>query len=132
MKQRRIVADKVEVAVIIGDNLIFEAHAHDDYVISANVIGDEMLRLNGKPHVAPEGTTTLYNPSEIQSREGTSCLVSIYLQPAYFEQEFGASQQFNFSSPVAFNHNLHRAMQGLIPKARRNDSGYPGALVRLC
>lgn len=114
MKQRRIVSDNVEAAVIIGDNLVFEAHAHDEYVISANVIGDELLRLNGKPYVAPEGATTLYNPAEIQSGEGTSYLVSIYLQPQYLEQEFGATQQVDFTNPVVFDQDLHRAMQGLI------------------
>ncbi len=52
MKQRRVVTDRIEAAVIIGDNLVFEAHGHDEYVISANIIGDEKLQLNGKSYIA--------------------------------------------------------------------------------
>lgn len=123
MKQRRIVTDRIEVAVIIGDNLVFEPHGHDEFVISANVIGDEMLQLNGKPHVAPEGATTLYNPADIQSGEGTSQLVSVYLQPDYLQQEFGASQQVHFDRPVVFDKGLLKAMQGLISPVLNNDHG---------
>ncbi len=121
MKQRRIVTDRIEVAVIVGDNLVFEPHGHDEFVISANVMGDEKLRLNGRAHVAPEGTTTLYNPADIQAGEGTSQLVSIYLQPDYLQAEFGASQQVHFDRPVVFDRSLLKAMQGLISPILNND-----------
>lgn len=121
MKQRRVVTDRIEVAVIVGDNLIFEAHGHDEYVISTNVIGDEKLQLNGKSYIAPEGATTLYNPAEIQAGEGTSHLVSIYLSPDYMDAEFGASQQVEFVHPVVFDKKLLSAMQGLISPILNND-----------
>ena len=84
-KQKRIVSPKIETAIIVGENLIFEPHSHDEFVLSVNIMGDELLQLDGKTLKAPEGAVTLYNPAQMQRGEGTSFLASLYLVPDFFE-----------------------------------------------
>lgn len=87
MRSKRIVARNFEAAFIWGDRLSFEYHSHDEYVLSCNISGNEKLVLDGRLMEAPENCTTRYNPGQIQKGDGTSCLVSIYLDPHFFERE---------------------------------------------
>ncbi|MEM6782018.1 MAG: AraC family ligand binding domain-containing protein, partial [Pseudomonadota bacterium] len=84
MKQKRCVMQGIEASVLWGDELNFEPHCHDEYVISTNVIGNERLILDGQAMTAREGATTLYNPGHVQGGSGTSVLVSLYLEPDFF------------------------------------------------
>lgn len=100
MKQRRTTGHNFEVAVIWADRLTFAAHSHDEYVLSCNVSGNEKLNLDGRSMDAAQTCTTLYNPGQVQSGDGTECLVSIYLDPAFFEKEFLASRNISFDAPI--------------------------------
>lgn len=117
MKSKRIVGKNFEMAFIWGDRLTFDYHSHDEYVLSCNISGNEKLVLDGRPMEAAESCTTLYNPGQIQKGDGTECLVSVYLDPAFFEKEMLAEREVNYNAPIVADAELlrqFRAMAGLI------------------
>lgn len=100
MNQKGFKGDNYEVAFIWGDSLSFPQHSHDEYVLSCNISGNETLRLDGRKYEAAETCTTLYNPGQVQAGDGTSCLVSLYLEPDFFETELFSNIHVNFDSPI--------------------------------
>ena len=100
MRQRRITHDNFEVAVIWADRLTFTPHSHDEYVLSCNISGNESLVLDGKALAAAESATTMYNPGQVQSGDGTDCLVSVYLDPHYFEKEMATPRTVDYDQPI--------------------------------
>ncbi len=108
MKQRRIRGKWFEIAVIYADRLRFDAHSHDEYVLSCNISGNETLTLDGRPMTAEQRATTLYNPGQVQSGDGTDCIVSLYLDPLFFEKEMLSNGEVSFDNPVVCDSALHR------------------------
>ncbi|MCC0049202.1 MAG: AraC family transcriptional regulator [Rhodobiaceae bacterium] len=116
MRQRNLVFGNFEVAVIWADRLTFAPHAHDEYVLSCNVSGNEKLILDGQRMVAPERTTTLYNPGQVQEGDGTDCLVSIYLDPAFFEKELLSNRGVSVDKPIVNDPVLFDGFSKMISK----------------
>ena len=42
MNQKKLSGSGFEVAFIFGDSLVFTPHTHKEYVISANLLGNEL------------------------------------------------------------------------------------------
>lgn len=114
MKQRRITHKNFEIAVIWADRLTFAPHSHDEYVLSCNISGNEQLILDGSPLQAPQSTTTLYNPGQVQSGDGTDCLVSIYLDARFFEKEYLADREVSFDTPIVTDEALRKRFTHLL------------------
>ena len=47
----------------------FERHTHDEYVLGANLWGNERIWLDGRTLEVPVGAVTLYNPLAVQASE---------------------------------------------------------------
>ncbi len=120
LRPNRFRGGSFEVAVLCDDVLRFDPHCHDEYVISANLIGHERLRLDRHELSAPEGATTLYNPGQTQGGEGTQKIVSLYLEPDYYEQNFGFQKVTEFSDPIVESSALLAKMAALT-RAVEND-----------
>lgn len=56
----------LEVASCASSGQHFDKHSHDEFVISANLLGEEQVWLDGRTFTAPAGCITTYNPGEIQ------------------------------------------------------------------
>lgn len=52
-----------------GGAACFERHTHDEYVLGANVWGNERIWLDGRTLEVPSGAITLYNPLAVQASE---------------------------------------------------------------
>ncbi|WP_207887056.1 AraC family transcriptional regulator [Pseudomonas sp. 30_B] len=74
-----------EVASAVLGGHSFERHSHDEFVISANLRGEERVWLDGRTFDAGPGAITSYNPGQIQGggvAEGQPWqFVSLYLAP---------------------------------------------------
>ncbi len=114
MKQKRFKGEKFEIAFIWGDRLTFPQHTHDEYVLSCNLSGDEKLTLDGRDLEAAENCTTLYNPGQVQGGDGTDCLISLYLEPHFFESELQSNINAAFDTPIVNDNELRRSFSSLI------------------
>ena len=114
MKQKRLIGEKFEIAIIWGDRLTFPQHTHDEYVLSNNLSGDETLTLDGRGFEAGESCTTLYNPGQVQAGDGTDCLISLYLEPHFFETELLSTINIDFEKPVVDDKELRLLFNSLI------------------
>lgn len=114
MKQKIKTGIGFEFALIYGDNLCFPAHSHDEYVISSNIIGHENLQLDGKNFVAHEGVTTLFNPGQMHVGEGTSFLMSLYLDQDFFPQYQISQMRLEFEQELAHDYHLIQAMKRVV------------------
>lgn len=112
--RQRLTHKYFEVAVIYGDRLNFAPHSHDEYVLSCNIHGNETLVLDGRAMTADQSSTTLYNPGQVQSGDGTTCLASVYLDPDYFALEQLASSGLSYDQPVVNDSALTKAFTGLV------------------
>lgn len=56
----------LEVASSCVPGQHFEKHSHDEFVIGANLLGEELIWLDGRSFSAGVGAITTYNPGEIQ------------------------------------------------------------------
>ena len=57
---------ELEVASSCVPGQHFEKHSHDEFVIGANLVGEERIWLDGRSFSAGVGAITTYNPGEIQ------------------------------------------------------------------
>lgn len=87
-------------AAIWSDNIDFPSHAHNEYVLSCNIKGNEELKLDDKVLIAPELTTTLYNPGQVQSGRGTEFIISIYLEQTAMQSFLKTDKQITFEKPI--------------------------------
>lgn len=120
MKQKSLKGEKFEIAFIWGDRLTFPQHSHDEYVLSCNLSGNETLKLDGRRLEAAESCTTLYNPGQVQAGDGTNCLISLYLEPHFFETELFSTININFEKPVVDDDELHQLFTSLISHVFEN------------
>ena len=89
-----------EAAAIWSENVSFPAHAHDEFVLSCNIKGNEFLKLDGRKMEAPEFATTLYNPGQIQSGTGTELISSVYLDQDYIQDALHEDREVVFDRYV--------------------------------
>jgi AraC family transcriptional regulator, chemosensory pili system protein ChpD len=100
MQQWSMAFGNFEASVLWGNNMRFEPHGHDEFVVSTNICGNENFRLDQKSMRAASGATTYFNPEQIQSGEGTNKLVSLYLRHDMFNKDFHLAGDVNFETPV--------------------------------
>src|SRR6218665_1590316 len=71
----------------------FDKHSHDEFVIGANLVGEERIWLDGRTFSACAGAITAYNPGEIQgggARAGQPWrYVSLYVPPTVLAASLG-------------------------------------------
>lgn len=81
----------------------FDKHSHDEFVIGANLLGEEQVWLDGRTFSAAAGAITTYNPGEIQgggAREGQPWrYVSLYVPPTVLAASLGL-EQLQFATPL--------------------------------
>ncbi|QRY80948.1 AraC family transcriptional regulator [Pseudomonas sp. PDNC002] len=81
----------------------FERHSHDEFVISANLRGEESVWLDGRTFDAGPGSFTAYNPGQIQGggvAEGQPWqFVSLYIAPEQLATMLGL-QRLEFERPT--------------------------------
>ncbi|MBA8902084.1 MULTISPECIES: AraC family transcriptional regulator [unclassified Phyllobacterium] len=114
MKQKRFVGNDYEVAVIWSDRISFSPHSHDEYVLSHNISGHERLKLDRVKIDAPQGSTTFYNPGQIQSGDGADFIVSIYLSTTFFQSAQIFNGTFEFQKPLICDRKIGRLFRNLI------------------
>lgn len=99
----------------------FEKHSHDEFVIGANLLGDERIWLDGRQFSAGVGAITTYNPGEIQgggAAEGQPWrYVSLYVPAPQLAASLGRSE-LQFERPLqqapALAHELARAVEACL------------------
>lgn len=92
-----------EVASAILGGHSFERHSHDEFVISANLRGEENVWLDGRTFEAGPGCVTCYNPGQIQGggvAEGQPWhFASLYVAPEQLAMILGL-QCLEFERPA--------------------------------
>jgi AraC family transcriptional regulator, chemosensory pili system protein ChpD len=95
----------LEVASSCVPGQHFEKHSHDEFVIGANLMGEERIWLDGRTFDAGVGAITTYNPGEIQgggARAGQPWrYVSLYLPAARLAESLGRSE-LQFERPLQY------------------------------
>lgn len=93
----------LEVASSSAAGQQFEKHSHDEFVIGANLLGEERIWLDGRSFSAGVGAITTYNPGEIQgggAAEGQPWrYVSLYVPAAQLAESLGRSE-LQFERPL--------------------------------
>jgi AraC family transcriptional regulator, chemosensory pili system protein ChpD len=93
----------LEVASSCVTGQQFEKHSHDEFVIGANLLGDERIWLDGRRFSAGVGAITTYNPGEIQgggAREGQPWrYVSLYVPAMQLAASLGCAEPL-FERPL--------------------------------
>lgn len=108
MIQKRFRGSDFECAMIWSSEVAFPAHAHDEFVFSCNVSGHETLELDGRQYRAPEKYTTLYNPGQVQSGQGTNCIVSLYVDTAGFKSLIQTDAAVDVNTSIVNDVALYR------------------------
>ncbi|MFS2126295.1 helix-turn-helix domain-containing protein [Pseudomonas sp. Pseusp97] len=103
----------------------FERHSHDEFVISANLRGEESVWLDGRTFDAGPGAFTTYNPGQIQGggvAEGQPWqFVSLYVAPEQLAAMLGL-QRLEFERPTARLPALTAAMADAVERVLADDS----------
>lgn len=91
----------------------FDKHSHDEFVIGANLLGEERIWLDGRSFSAGVGAITTYNPGEIQGggvAEGRPWrYVSLYVPAAQLADRLGRAD-LQFERPVQQAPHLAREL----------------------
>lgn len=91
----------------------FDKHSHDEFVIGANLLGEERIWLDGRSFSAGVGAITTYNPGEIQgggAAEGQPWrYVSLYVPAAQLADRLGRAD-LQFERPVQQAPHLAREL----------------------
>jgi AraC family chemosensory pili system transcriptional regulator ChpD len=107
----------------------FERHSHDEFVISANLRGEESVWLDGRSFDAGPGAITTYNPGQIQGGgvdEGQPWqFVSLYVAPDQLATMLGL-QRLEFERSTDHLPALAAALADAVERVLGND-----AFVRL-
>ena len=87
----------------------FERHTHDEYVLGANLWGNERIWLDGRTLEVPVGAITLYNPLAVQASEFASEgveYISLHLAPAALERVARENNLKHFSGSPCFEQGV--------------------------
>lgn len=100
----------VESSWVRAEAASFERHTHDEYVLGANLRGNERIWLDGRDLDVPPGAVTLYNPLAVQASafgpEGVE-YISLHLAPEALAR---AAEEHN----VRLTGGLPRFEQGVL------------------
>ncbi|HSC84426.1 MAG TPA: AraC family transcriptional regulator [Pseudomonas sp.] len=108
-----------------GSGQHFEKHSHDEFVISANLLGEEQVWLDGRTFSAGAGAITTYNPGEIQgggARAGQPWrYVSLYVPPDELAASLGLAQ-LQFAAPLQQQPLLANALAQAVEQCLSDDA----------
>jgi AraC family transcriptional regulator, chemosensory pili system protein ChpD len=93
----------VEIARLDCTGHAFAKHAHDEFVIGANLVGRERIWLDGRTHEAEQAQVTVYNPGQVQSSgagDAPWSFVSLYLEPDTVARLAGLASEVAFDRPI--------------------------------
>ncbi|MBD9633877.1 AraC family transcriptional regulator [Pseudomonas sp. PDM19] len=103
----------------------FERHSHDEFVISANLRGEERVWLDGRTFDAGPGAITTYNPGQIQGggvdQEQPWQFVSLYVAPDQLAAILGL-QRLEFERPTDRLPALAAAMADAVERVLGEDA----------
>lgn len=103
MTFRRRSFQGIEVALLDCTGHAFAKHAHDEFVVGANLVGRERIWLDGRTHEAERAQVTLYNPGQVQSADAGQApwaFVSFYLDPQAVVRITGLPSETVFERPI--------------------------------
>ncbi len=103
MPIRRRVLPGIEVARLDCTGHAFAKHAHDEFVIGANLVGREQIWLDDRSHEAERVQVTLYNPGQVQAGGAIGApwaFVSFYVDPAMVPRLCGLPSEVAFDRPI--------------------------------
>ena len=103
----------------------FEKHSHDEFVISANLLGAESVWLDGHSFDAGAGDITVYNPGQIQgggAADGQPWrFVSLYLPETLLAESLGL-QRLAFDRPLLHHPHLASELASAVEQVLGADS----------
>lgn len=115
----------VELASADGLGHRFEKHSHDEFVISANLRGNEQVWLDGRSFEAGAGCFTLYNPGQIQgggvAEEQPWQFASLYLTSAQLTALVGVDGQ-EFARPLLPAPPLAQRLAAVVHRGLADDA----------
>jgi len=99
----------VESSWVRADTASFERHTHDEYVLGANLRGNEQIWLDGRDFDVPAGAVTLYNPLAVQASkfgpEGVE-YISLHLAPEALKQAAKENNLKHFGGAPRFEQGV--------------------------
>lgn len=108
----------------------FERHTHDEYVLGANLRGNERIWLDGRTLDVPVGAITLYNPLAVLASafaaEGVE-YISLHLAPEALERVARENNLKHFSGAPCFDQGVLQdpGLYRAIVDFARADSDHP-------
>lgn len=103
----------------------FERHSHDEFVISANLRGEERVWLDGRTFDAGPGAITCYNPGQIQgggvAEDQPWQFVSLYIAPGSLAEMLGL-QRLEFECPSGRQPALAGALAEAVERVLGDDA----------
>ncbi len=87
----------------------FERHTHDEYVLGANLWGNERIWLDGRTLEVPVGAVTLYNPLAVQASEFAAEgveYISLHLAPEALQRVALENNLKDFSGAPCFDQGV--------------------------
>ncbi len=103
MTYRRRSLPGIEIARLDCTGHAFPKHAHDEFVVGANLVGREHIWLDGRTHEAERAQVTLYNPGQVQAADARNepwSFVSLYLEPAVVARLVRLTPEIAFDRPI--------------------------------
>jgi AraC-like DNA-binding protein len=122
-KFKRRTLNGLEIARLDCTDVVFPKHAHDEYVVGANIVGREHIWLDGKELEASVNDVTLYNPGEVQAataKGGEWSFFSIYLETDFVLNAFQNDKDMCFGRPVVSNGGFSRQIRNLCERSLRH------------
>ncbi|CAD5106427.1 AraC family transcriptional regulator [Zestomonas carbonaria] len=114
----------LELASAAGPGHRFDKHSHDEFVISANLRGDEQVWLDGRTFEAGAGAITTYNPGQIQgggvAGDRPWHFVSLYVTPDRLADSLGLDT-LEFARPLRHLPALAEALAGAVQAGLQTD-----------
>ena len=99
----------IEIAYLVCTGNTFAKHAHDEFVISANLVGREYIWLDGHTYEAERAQATIYNPGQVQSSgagDAPWSFISFYLEPTPVMHLVGLTPDVVFDQPILWDEAL--------------------------
>ncbi|MGL4317804.1 MAG: helix-turn-helix domain-containing protein, partial [Pseudomonas sp.] len=114
----------LEVCSTQANGQQFDKHSHDEFVIGANLLGEERIWLDGRTFSAAAGAITTYNPGEIQgggAPEGQPWrYVSLYVPAPVLAASLGL-EQLQFTTPLQQQPGLAMALAQAVEQCLSDD-----------
>lgn len=113
----------------------FPKHTHEEFVVSANLLGAEGIWLDGRALEAGPGDITAYNPGAVQASRalparrgegGHWLFVSLYAEPSFAADALGLAAPPTLAAPVLRSPAAFAALRRLAAMVARPDECAPG------